>query len=493
MTERPPTAKRSRVLIADDDPGIIAVVEAVLVDEGFEVHSASDGEDALEQIRLVEPDVILLDLMMPRLDGMEVCRRVRSDPATSDTCVIMLTARTFAADEVMGLGAGADDYVTKPFDPAELPSRIKKAVRRNRATSALHPLTRLPGQHQMEEMQARLVEEGAAFALMRIDLDDFETFNDRYGGLRGDMAIRMLASSVQSVIERTAGSRGFVGHLGGDDMVAIVDAELAEATAQEIIVEWDAARAEVYDSRDADRGYIEVETAGGQKRKHPLMGVSIGVAVGRWSQDGEAVDPALTATEMKQLAKRTEGSSYEVHRSDGGAEAPVDEETEDLERTPLLRRARRSGVPPRLWDQLAALAELTRPERKEARVEPHPYSVVIVDDEEDVRDVLRLHCEIQGFPVVGEAEDGEEAVELVKELHPTFVILDFKMRHMDGDEAATRIRAVDPGVKIIAFSGVLEERPTWADDFLSKVHIAQISPLLGRFLEMGISERRKRR
>lgn len=493
MTERPTTAKRSRVLIADDDPGIVAVVEAVLVDEGFEVHSASDGQEALDQIRLVEPDVVLLDLMMPRLDGMEVCRRVRSNPATSETCVIMLTARTFAADEVMGLGAGADDYVTKPFDPAELPARIKKAVRRNRDSSALHPLTRLPGQYQMEEMQGRLVEEGAAFALMRIDLDDFETFNDRYGGLRGDMAIRMLASTIQSVIERTAGSRGFVGHLGGDDMVAIVDAELAEATAQEIIVEWDAARIEVYDSRDADRGFIEVEGVDGDKRRHPLMGVSIGVAVGPGNQDVDTVDPAATATDMKQLAKRTPGSSYEIHRSPETDAPSTADEPDDLERPPLLRRSRRAGVPPRLWDQLAALAELTRPERKEARVQPHPYSVVIVDDEEDVRDVLRLHCEIQGFPVVGEAEDGSEAVELVKELHPTFVILDYKMREMDGDEAATRIRAVDPGVKIIAFSGVLEERPSWADDFLSKVHIAQITPLLGRFLDIGTSERRKRR
>lgn len=492
MTERPSTAKRSRVLIADDDPGIVAVVEAVLVDEGFEVHSASDGEDALSQIRLVEPDVILLDLMMPRMDGMEVCRRIRSNPATSDTCVIMLTARTFAADEVMGLGAGADDYVTKPFDPAELPARIKKAVRRNRDSSALHPLTRLPGQHQMEEMQARLAEEGAAFAVLRIDLDDFETFNDRYGGLRGDMAIRMLASSVQAVIERTAGSRGFVGHLGGDDMVAIVDAEVAEATAREIIVEWDAARVEVYDSRDADRGYIEIDGPDGAKTQYPLMGVSIGVAVGVGKQDADAADPAEIATEMKQLAKRTEGSSFEIRGPGEAQEVPGTEESEELERTPLLRRSRRAGVPPRLWDQLAALAELTRPERKEIRVQPHPYSVVIVDDEEDVRDVLRLHCEIQGFPVVGEAQDGAEAVELVKELHPTFVILDYKMREMDGDEAATHIRAVDPDVKIIAFSGVLDERPSWADDFLSKVHIAQITPLLGRFLEMGTSERRKR-
>ncbi|HJR45651.1 MAG TPA: response regulator [Actinomycetota bacterium] len=489
MSERAPTAKRSRVLVADDDPGIVAVVEAVLVEAGFEVHSASDGNEALEQVALVKPDVVLLDLMMPRLDGMEVCKRIRANPKTRDLCVVMLTARTFAADEVMGLGAGADDYVTKPFDPGELPERITQAVRRNRDSSALHPLTRLPGQRQMEEMQARLVEEDAPFALMRIDLDDFEIFNDRYGGLRGDMAIRLLGVCVQAVIARTAGSRGFVGHLGGDDMVAIVDAELAEATAQELIVEWEAARGEVYDSRDADRGFIEVED--GEKHQHPLMGLSIGVAAGRGSDLG-AIDAAETATDMKQLAKRTPASSYQIHRI-LGSESSAAEEDPETEPTPLLRRARRGGVPPRLWDQLAALAELTRPERKDRFVQPHPYSVVIVDDEEDVRDVLRLHCEIQGFPVVGEAQDGTEAVELVKELHPTFVILDYKMREMDGDEAATRIRAVDPEVKIIAFSGVLDERPTWADDFLSKTHIAQITPLLGRFLEMGTGERRNPR
>jgi len=110
-----------------------------------------------------------------------------------------------------------------------------------------------------------------------------------------------------------------------------------------------------------------------------------------------------------------------------------------------------------------------------------------------VRDVLRLHCEIQGFPVVGEAADGGEAVTLVGELMPAFVILDHRMTNMDGDEAATRMRAIHPDVKIIAFSGVLSERPSWADDFLSKEQIAQMTPLLGRFLEMGAAPHRRGR
>ena len=445
-----------KVLIADDDPGIVAVVEAVLNEEGFETFSALDGEEALEATSSHRPDVVLLDVMMPRVDGLEVCRRIRANPATSHMCVIMLTARTFPADKLMGLGTGADDYITKPFDPVDLSRRIRAAMRRNHEAAALSPLTRLPGRRQMQEMESRLEEEGAPFAVMSIDLDGFTNFNERYGSLRGDMAIRRLGACVQQVIAETAGSRGFAGHLGGDDFVAIVDAALAQRTAVRLRELWQEAARDVYDSKDAAAGFIELIDPSGTKRL-PLMSLTVDVAIRQGNETGER-------------------SSRE--------------EKADLERLPLLRRSRR-GTPAKVWDELATLAEEQRGREKEIWLTDSPRTVLIVDDEADVRDVLRLHCELQGFPVVGEAADGGEAVLRVGELLPAFVILDFRMTDMDGDEAATRMRAIHPDVKIIAFSGVLSERPSWADDFLSKEEIAQITPLLGRFLEMGSAAHRR--
>lgn len=446
-----------KVLIADDDPGIVAVVEAVLAEEGFEVFTALDGEEALEAISTHRPDVVLLDLMMPRVDGLEVCRRIRSNPSTSHMCVIMLTARTFPADQVIGLGTGADDYITKPFDPVDLDRRIRAAMTRNHETAALSPLTRLPGERQMQEMEARLQKEGTPFAVMSIDLQGFGGFNERYGTLRGDMALRRLGACVQQVIAEAAGSRGFAGHLGGDDFVAIVDAPLAESTARRLEELWREVVADVYDSKDAASGFIELIGPGGTRRL-PLMELSIAIDV----RVGTSSDPEDAADDKA-----------------------------DKDRLPLLRRSRR-GSPAKLWDELATLTVEQRG-RKEIWLTEAQNTVLIVDDEADVRDVLRLHCELQGFPVIGEAADGGEAVLRVGELLPAFVILDYRMNEMDGDEAATRMRAIHPEVKIIAFSGVLSERPSWADDFLSKEQISQITPLLGRFLEMGSAHERRRR
>lgn len=488
----------ARALVVDDDPGILAVVEAVLREEGFDVFTASDGEEALEAAAVYKPDVAILDVMMPRLDGVEVCRMLRENPLTGHICVVMLTARTFPANKLVGLGAGADDYITKPFEPSELPARIRAAMRRNNEASALNPVTRLPGPRQFAEMQTRLEEEGSPFAVMHLDLDDYDAFIERYGPLRADMAIRQLAGCVRRTLERTAGSRGFVGHVAPTQLVVMVDADMAEATAEGIVRRWDAERGGVYDSEDAAAGTIEIERDG-RTVTRPLMAVRIGVGM-NGTAEGSAADATEVAVRMQERARSKRGSSYEIASVEAGSSEPSAEPSEEetapapeADQTPLLRRARRRGTSPRLWDQISVLADMSREQgRRQVWLTPHPNSVVIVDDEEDVRDVLRLHCEIQGFPVVGEASDGYEAIRMVTEHHPTFVIMDYKMPNMDGDEAATHMRAAHPDVKIIAFSGYLHERPTWADDFLTKEQIAHITPLLGRFLEMGAAERRRR-
>src|SRR5688500_10478583 len=117
----------STVLVADDEKNIVQLIKLYLTNEGFLVETAADGQEALEKARRLRPDLVVLDLMMPRLDGLEVCRRLRKE---SNVPVIMLTARTDDVDKVVGLEIGADDYVTKPFNPRELVARIKAVLRR---------------------------------------------------------------------------------------------------------------------------------------------------------------------------------------------------------------------------------------------------------------------------------------------------------------------------------------------------------------------------
>ncbi|MGH2757094.1 MAG: response regulator, partial [Actinomycetota bacterium] len=160
------SAKRELILVADDDEDIVRFVEVNLRLEGFEVATAPDGEAALRSAYDMLPDLMLLDVMMPKIDGFEVCQRLRSDPRTKNMSVIMLTAKSLSADKVVGLTAGADDYMIKPFDPVELIARVKSALRRSREMRAINPLTQLPGNVQIQEEVATSVTAGDPFALM---------------------------------------------------------------------------------------------------------------------------------------------------------------------------------------------------------------------------------------------------------------------------------------------------------------------------------------
>ena len=121
----------SRVLIVEDEPDIRALLAFHLEREGYQVARAASGADALRQVRAARPDLVLLDLMLPEMDGLEVCRRLRQDPATAALPIVMLTAKGEEVDRVLGLELGGDDYVTKPFSPRELVSRVKAVLRRS--------------------------------------------------------------------------------------------------------------------------------------------------------------------------------------------------------------------------------------------------------------------------------------------------------------------------------------------------------------------------
>ena len=135
-TMRPAAATRPFALIVEDEAALVELIRYNLVKEGYEVAIATDGEDALLQIAERQPDIVLLDWMLPKLAGIEVARRLRSAQATRNLPIIMLTARTEESDRIRGLDIGADDYMTKPFSMSELTARIRAVMRRIRPALA---------------------------------------------------------------------------------------------------------------------------------------------------------------------------------------------------------------------------------------------------------------------------------------------------------------------------------------------------------------------
>ncbi|MDQ3985145.1 MAG: response regulator [Actinomycetota bacterium] len=304
--------RRELILVADDDEDIVRFVEVNLRLEGFDVAPAADGAEALRQAEDLVPDLVLLDIMMPEMDGFEVCQRLRASTRTKHIPIIMLTAKSLSADKVVGLTSGADDYIIKPFDPIELVARVKSALRRVREMRAVNPLTQLPGNVQVQEEVAKRVAGGLPFALMYVDLDNFKAFNDHYGFLRGDEVIKSLASCVEDAVKETGG--GFVGHVGGDDFVALVDPDVSEEVARSLIRRWDERVTRLYDSEDLGRGYIEVADRRNEVHRFGVMTVSVGIASSATKPISSHWEASEIATEMKQYAKRDQSSSYAMDR-----------------------------------------------------------------------------------------------------------------------------------------------------------------------------------
>jgi diguanylate cyclase (GGDEF)-like protein len=281
---------------------------------GYDVAVAGDGEEALEKAAELRPDLVLLDVMMPRVDGFEVAQRLRKNPQTANTSIIMLTAKALSADKVTGLQSGADDYIIKPFDPIELLARVKGTLRRAKEMRNLSPLTGLPGNIRIQEEIERQVREDRPFAVLYSDLDNFKTYNDQKGFVRGDRLIQATARIIQDAVVEFGGAESFVGHVGGDDFVAVVPPDVAEDVAKRICERFTEHLPEIYDAEDLERGHVRMEDRKGVMQDIPLVAVSVGIASTSrrgFAHYGEAV---AVATEMKQFAKREGGSSYAVDR-----------------------------------------------------------------------------------------------------------------------------------------------------------------------------------
>lgn len=302
------------VLIADDDPDIVRFVRVNLALEGFEVHGAANGHEAMAVAREIRPDCIILDVMMPEFDGYGVCRALRADPRTSHCAIIMLTAKTLSADKVEGFSSGADDYVAKPFDPPELVARVKSTVRRRREMRETSPLTGLPGNFAISrELEIRIQENPQDFAVIHADLDTFKSYNDHYGFVRGDQAIQFTAGLLRDAIPQKKRST-FLGHIGGDDFVILCEASDAEDICRSVVATFDARVGDLYDPADRERGFITLIDRAGEKHAFPLLAISLGVARSIGKRFTNQAEAAAVATEMKNYAKRKAGSAYEIDR-----------------------------------------------------------------------------------------------------------------------------------------------------------------------------------
>lgn len=299
-----------KVLIVDDDLEIVELLKFTFESENYLVITAHDGEEGFRLARDERPDIIILDVNMPKLTGFEVCEKIRQDGATCLIPVIMLTSYAKIKDKITGLKLGADDYLNKPFEPLELVARVDTLLRRIRETIAASPLTVLPGNVSIETEIRRRLESKERFAVMYTDLDNFKAFNDTYGFEKGDAVIKLTATILRAAIGAIGEKDDFLGHIGGDDFVIVTTLDRAEALAQMIVKYVDDMAPQQYPENVRSQGYLMGTDRQGNETKFPLMAISLGVAVvepGKFKHYSQVVD---RAKELLKKAKPQTGSIF---------------------------------------------------------------------------------------------------------------------------------------------------------------------------------------
>jgi len=310
-----------KILVVDDEDHIRRILKFQLEKHGYRVVVAENGEIALELMRREAPDLVLLDLMMPKIDGFETCRRIRQNFQTSQIPIIMLTAKSELPDKIKGLQDGANDYLIKPYSNEELLLRVGNVLDWSLKQKEANPLTGLPGNRAIEkELQGR-IEGKEPFAFLYLDIDNFKPYNDHYGYQKGDDAILFLGDIVTEAVNSLGGVNDFVGHIGGDDFVVITSPARAEFISRHIIDEFDKGSLILLHEEDIGRGFMEVQNRLGEIKRMPLMSLTIALVVddeGKLKHYAQVND---IASELKQYGKAMVGSVVVRERRKGSETA----------------------------------------------------------------------------------------------------------------------------------------------------------------------------
>jgi diguanylate cyclase (GGDEF)-like protein len=267
---------KGRLLIVEDDFDISNMLRIYFDSQGYETIVATRGEEALEMCRRKLPNLVVLDIMLPDINGYDVCRRLRGNLRTSHIPIIFLTQKDERSDQIAGLESGADDYITKPFDLQLLLLRVEGALRRAGWLSLTSPVTGLPSSKLVEE-QLRTIMRRQDWSVLYIGINNINDFNDLYGFVAGDDVLRFTAMLLTEVVDDCGTGSDFIGHIGGDDFLILSSPEASSTMRARLIQRFNEEVETFYNFKDRERGYIEVVGADGKTQKVPLMTLAVGL------------------------------------------------------------------------------------------------------------------------------------------------------------------------------------------------------------------------
>ena len=292
---------KERLLIVEDDADIANMLKIYFTGLGYDVDVAWRGSDALDKTRQVLPHLIVLDIMLPDIDGYEVCRTLRTNTRTSHIPVIFLTQKDERSDRLQGLELGADDYITKPFDIEELKLRVQGAIRRSERESLTDPRSGLPAGRLIEEQLRRTIR-AAEWAYMDIRINYFDQFKDVYGFVAGDDLLRFTAMLIGEVVDELGTPNDFIGHAGGDNFIIVTTESAAPDIRQRLSERFSEEVQTHYNFMDRQQGFIVTPNAEGEVEKTPLMSLAIGIVTPKMQTFADIREITEMAAESRRQA-----------------------------------------------------------------------------------------------------------------------------------------------------------------------------------------------
>ncbi len=212
---------KSKILIVEDDLDVAEMLNAYFRVQGYEVFTVNWGEDGVRAAQTVMPDLMILDIRLPDIDGFEVARRVRSDRRTHEIPIIFLTEKRERSDRLQGFEVGADDYITKPFDVQELRLRVRNALKRVSQGSLTNPVSGLPEGPLVDERLSEVIHK-SGWGLLHISVSHLDAFREAYGFVASDDVLRAISLMIHNTMKETGSTEDFLGHVSPTDFVVVV-------------------------------------------------------------------------------------------------------------------------------------------------------------------------------------------------------------------------------------------------------------------------------
>src|SRR5512146_3364683 len=314
MDHREAVMGKARLLIVEDDFDISNMLRIYFAGQGYDVDVALRGSEALEKTRQVMPHLIILDIMLPDIDGYEVCRSLRQNTRTSHIPVIFLTQRDERSDRLQGLELGADNYITKPFDIEELKLYVQNAIARSERESLTDPQTGLPAGRLIEDELRKMIRQRKGWAFMDIRINNYEAFKNVYGFIAANDVLRFAAMMIGEVMDELGTSNDFIGHAGGDNFIAISTEDSAPSVRQRLKTRFKEEVLSHYNFMDRQQGYILAPDETGKIQQTPLMTMALGMV----SPSTHVFSDIREITELAAEERRQDASYPSGNSASGG-------------------------------------------------------------------------------------------------------------------------------------------------------------------------------